>query len=414
MMEEVKIEKLVHGGQGIGTLKDGRKVFVWGSLPSETVEVELWRSKKNYAEGQAIKILTPSKDRIEPIEQSYLGTSPWQILDFEAENRNKVAIIKEVFEHESVSLPDFKILSDGKQYGYRNKMEYSFWADDNGLHLALYNRGSHQKNVINGSALALPKIDIAANEVLQELNKNKIEGRQLKTVVIRCTQSGGCVAALFVKDENFPKIELPKSLSGLAIYYSNPKSPASVITKLLHQTGSISLEDKLLTTNLSYTVTGFFQVNIPVFRMTLKTINDNISSNMPIVDMYSGVGSIGLSVGQAATTLVELDPSCVEMAKKNAGAKAIVVHASTEKALDYITNDAQIILDPPRAGLHADVCKRLLEVVPPKIIYLSCNPATQSRDIAILSQKYNISYFEAYNYFPRTPHIETLAVLVLK
>jgi len=125
--------------------------------------------------------------------------------------------------------------------------------------------------------------------------------------------------------------------------------------------------------------------------------------------MYAGVGSIGLSVG--ARQLIELDPATAAMARVNAGDMSEVVEASTEKALEYIVSGKPVIFDPPRAGLHAKVVERCLEVLPPQIIYLSCNPATQARDLALLQEKYIIEFFETYNFFPRTPHIETLAVL---
>ncbi len=91
-----------------------------------------------------------------------------------------------------------------------------------------------------------------------------------------------------------------------------------------------------------------------------------------------------------------------------------VIEASTEKVLDYIRPDQLVIFDPPRAGLHQKVIETVLEVPPPKIIYLSCNPATQARDIALLLPSYKIEFFDAYNFFPHTPHIETLAVMIKK
>jgi len=100
----------------------------------------------------------------------------------------------------------------------------------------------------------------------------------------------------------------------------------------------------------------------------------------------------------------------IENLKSTAG----VVLAPSEKAIDYIITEATIIVDPPRAGLHAAVIDRLLEVTPSRIIYLSCNAVTQARDIALLSEKYGIRHHRGYNFFPRTPHIEHLVVLDLK
>jgi len=130
--------------------------------------------------------------------------------------------------------------------------------------------------------------------------------------------------------------------------------------------------------------------------------------------MYAGVGSIGLSMAKNRVELIELDPATVRMARINAeeaGIEAEVVEASTEKALEYIVSDRPVIFDPPRAGLHAKVIERCLEVLPPQITYLSCNPATQARDLALLQSGYHVDFFEVYNFFPKTPHIETLAVL---
>ncbi len=112
-----------------------------------------------------------------------------------------------------------------------------------------------------------------------------------------------------------------------------------------------------------------------------------------------------------AKQLVEIDEHNIEMAQQNLSDNAEVILASTEKALDYITPSVDVIFDPPRAGLHDKVVGRLLEAKPQKIVYLSCNPATQARDIAKLLKGYKIKHFTGYNFFPRTPHIESLAIL---
>jgi 23S rRNA (uracil1939-C5)-methyltransferase len=131
--------------------------------------------------------------------------------------------------------------------------------------------------------------------------------------------------------------------------------------------------------------------------------------------MYSGVGSIGLTIGGKAPTMVEINHACVEEMRRNASEQhkpnATVIEAAAENALEHITAEQTVILDPPRAGLHADVVERLLEQAPPRVIYLSCNPATHARDLARLQESYTIEHFEIFNFFPRTPHIETLAVL---
>ena len=113
--------------------------------------------------------------------------------------------------------------------------------------------------------------------------------------------------------------------------------------------------------------------------------------------------------------MVEINESAVTEMRRNITAlektKAGAVLASAESATDYITGDATIILDPPRAGLHQNVTDRLLEVLPQTIVYLSCNPVTQARDVTYLQEKYDITFHKGYNFFPRTPHIEHLVVL---
>lgn len=415
-LETVEIQKLVHGGQGLGILQDGRKVFVWNALPGETVGVQLTRTKKSYAEGTAKVIIKSSSERVEPKEQNYLATSPWQIINFSDENHWKQEITRELFQQAGIKLAKFAIQTDNNEFSYRNKMEYSFWGDDDGVHLALYNRGSHQKQIILGSALALPAIDKAAQAILTELNKRGVRAGDLKTIIIRCDQQGNAVGALFVKPKTFLKLNLPSELQGLRIYHSNPKSPASVPTELLHEFGDVGLQDVLLGKNFSYNVDSFFQINVPVFELALAVMK-KFTDEDELLDMYAGVGSIGLSLAKKSVSLVELDTATAEMAEINAeasGLKASVTRAASEKALDYITADTPVIFDPPRAGLHEQITDRILEVLPPKIIYLSCNPATHARDIAKLQEGYKIKHFEVFNFFPRTPHIESLAIMIKK
>lgn len=416
-MIEVAIEKLVHGGQGLGVLPDGRKVFVWGALPGEKVQIRILKGKRSYAEAIADVVLQPSPVRVAPREANYLATSPWQIVTFEAENDYKKRIVTELFTQAHVALPNFVITAAGDEWQYRNKMEYSFWGDEDGLHLALHERGSHRKNIVQGSALALPAIDKAALDVVAELQTQGARAGDLKTIIVRCSQDGSSVASLFVKPTTFIELNLPASLKGLRVYHSNPKSPASVPTALLYELGDTHLQDTLLGRPFTYDVDSFFQVNIPVFEAALQRIKDQCADADEIVDMYAGTGSIGLSVAGKKVDLVELDQATAAMARINAEASGIdasVIEVSTEKALEYISSDKPVIFDPPRAGLHDKVVTHTLEVLPKQVIYLSCNPATQARDLAKLQQGYDISFFEAFNFFPHTPHIETLAVLERK
>jgi 23S rRNA (uracil1939-C5)-methyltransferase len=177
------------------------------------------------------------------------------------------------------------------------------------------------------------------------------------------------------------------------------------------------LSDSLLGYRYTYSPNGFFQINLPVYEMALCQIRDYLAQidTRKVVDMYSGVGTIGLSVARDRNlTLVEVNGDAYNEMLNNIpkGAVNIMpIHTKSEEALEYITGDATIIVDPPRAGLDEKVVSRMLEALPPYIIYLSCNPATQARDVTKLTTKYEISENQPYNFFPRTPHIESLLLL---
>lgn len=418
------LDKIIGGGQAIGTLEDGRKILVWGGLPGETVEIQVTKKKSHYLEGYVTDILSPSSERITPRDpESYLSTSPWQIMDFSAEQHYKAALVEEAFELHDIVLPDpIDIFSDNIQFEYRNKIEFSFWFDTakNQLDLAFHRRGTHGKIAINTTALASPAITTVSQQILAKLRDQHIEGRSLKTLLIRSNRVGETAWQLYVKDEDFPSEQLISTLRSTGTYgeiiYSNPKSPASVITKRLAATSqqAFALSDTILGTPFTYATEGFFQINLPVYEQALRDMATWVPNGQSAVDLYSGVGTIGLTIGGDEVTLVELNEHAVREMRQNIaslGINATAVLAASEEALDYISNDKTIIVDPPRAGLHEDVIKALLEKSPNRIIYLSCNPVTQARDIARLASGYGIRSHRGYNFFPRTPHIEHLVVL---
>lgn len=413
--ENIRLGKLVHGGQAIAEVPSGKKIFVWGGLPGELVNVIVTKKKGSYFEGVVTEVIEPSSDRISPEEpKSYLSTSPWQIINYAAELKHKDAILREAFDREKVSIPEWSEFETvGEITGYRNKMEFGFWGDEEGLQLAHYVRGTHGKQKVDGSVLTSDAINDAAQSVLQELRRLDVWGGDLKTVVLRSSTDKKAVAALFMKKElDMGEFKLPDNLKGIDFYFSNPDSPASVPTKKLYSLGDIKLTDTVMGKDIMYDVMSFFQVNLPVFEKTLETIESTILDG-PIVDFYSGVGTIGIVLG--AELLVESDEPNIAMARLNAkGTDTKVVHATSETALDYIAEDKILIVDPPRAGLHMKVIDRIAEVRPPQIIYLSCNPSTQARDIRLLSEFYDVIHAQGFNFFPRTPHIESLFVLKLK
>ena len=378
--EIVKLDQIVPGGQALGQLADGRKVFV-------TVKIRLTKLKKSYAEAVVVEVIESSSDRIAPRDDCYLSTSPWQIMTEAAEVQHKSDLVVESFRQVGVTVPWQEIRGDGKFYHYRNKMEYSLWWDHDTARIwpAFHRRGSHQKILVKSSSIERPEIWAEAQRIIAELNANGDEARHYQSLLIRCNQVGVVSSGLFEMNQ-----------------------PRPIMTQL---------SDQILGYDYTYSPNGFFQINLPVYELALREMQPFINTNK-VIDMYSGVGTIGLSVARDTDlTLVETDTHAYAELEHNIPADSNHihgVHAKSEEALEYITGDATIIVDPPRAGLDDKVTTRILEVKPPRVIYLSCNPATQARDVARLASDYDIIHSQPFNFFPRTPHIENLVVLQLK
>ena len=436
----VKIDKIVPGGQGIGTLEDGKKIFLWNVLPGEEVEEFLVTKKKSkYLEGIATKIAKKSEKRVKQKDDCFLSTSPWQIFDYQFELKTKGEIVKECFTQNGIKIDIPEVITYGKEWNYRNKMEYALYFDkeDEKIKLAFHQRGTHRKVPIKKSSIERPEILEQAEKIVLGLNERREEARKYQSLILRCSKSGVVSGGLY---EN---------------HKAHPVFP--------------SLSDEILGISYRYSPNGFFQINLPVYEMALREIKENLGDSSKILDLYSGVGTIGLSVASDRDlTLVECDKSAYSELEKNCrqvfdarlrsafssrtvsrspvvtgsehsssvvtsggpsnempprshivekkmGTHRNMIHpilAKSEEALEYIEPEMTVILDPPRAGCHQKLLERILEVLPERIVYLSCNPITQARDVAILSEKYQIMSVKAFNFFPKTPHIENLVVFV--
>ena len=385
--ETAIIEKLVPGGQALATLADGKKAFIWGAIPGETVEFELTRNKKTYCEGVAIRIIAnPSEHRVAPKDDCYLSTSPWQIMDFSYELQQKSELTRECFRQNHLNLDVLPTITDGKDYFYRNKMEYSlYWDHDTAkIHLAFHKRGSHGKQPIAQSSIERPEIFARASQIVDQLNARHAEARTYQSLLLRCNQQGKVSGDLFVNGQPHPIMA--------------------------------NLSDELLGQNYTYSPNGFFQINLPVYELALQAIAKEIHTEK-VLDLYAGVGSIGLSVARDKDlTLVEVNGAAYQEMQNNAQnlPNTTCILDKSENVASYITPDCTVILDPPRAGCGASLIRAINEVQPEKLIYLSCNPVTQARDLAMLAEAYQIAPLQPFNFFPHTPHIENLAILTRK
>ena len=400
--KQLRIDKLDH--KGFGVSKDSRRFLqIWNALPGELVSVDFIKGKRFRKKSlTATEVLEKSPHRIEPLEKDhFLSCSPWQIVDWEEENKLKAQSVASIFkEHKIVgsrtseSLPE--VVRDENQAGYRNKMEFSFYIDDKEeIHIAFHKRGSKGIIPVTGCMLASDVINETAEKIVKWINELKIPKKILKTVIIRSNQKGDAIAGLFIKEEiefeRYPK--LGGAFKGFTVYYSNHKSPASVADKLLYQEGECELEEIIDGVILRYGLLSFFQINIPIFEKALEAIHAEIPEGMDVIDFYSGVGSISLPIADRfkSVTLVDSNKESIEFAKKNItennikNAEAICLPA--EKITEIITSDKIILVDPPRSGMHSAVVDKLLEELPSKIIYLSCNPVSQAIDLERLQEK---------------------------
>ena len=409
----IKIEKIIPGGMGLGTDLDGKKIFFWNALPGELIEeFDVTKNKSHYQEAIATKIKEPSKYRAEPKDICFLSTSPWQIIDYNYELQLKQSLVVEIFREHNIKIDTPPIFTDHHDYFYRNKMEYALYYDlvEAKIKLAFHQRGSHKKIPIESSSIERSELFKKATTIIDDLNSRHEEARKYQTLLLRCNQNGEVSGGLY---EN---------------HQPHPVFPP--------------LTDQILGKTYSYSPNGFFQINLSVYEMALKEIKKHISTD-DVLDLYAGVGTIGLSVARDHhLTLVECDKSAYRELVNNLPENALLrttfadvanterpspvttgarersekdaflaILAKSEEALNYINSNQTVILDPPRSGCDQKLINKLNEVGPQKIIYLSCNPSTQARDIKLLLNNYNIEDIKTFNFFPHTPHIENLIIL---
>ncbi|MCA9398036.1 class I SAM-dependent RNA methyltransferase, partial [candidate division WWE3 bacterium] len=327
-LQNIHIDKIVFGGQALAhDTESGKVLFVWNALPGEIIDVQITKSKKNYQEGIATKIIQASPDRLEPKEDHFLSTSPWQIISWEKELEWKKVTASEVYRDiGKFELPnDLDIVADqNHQFGYRNKMEFSFTEDDSGeIQLAFFKRGHKYKMPIDSALLAHPWLNSTAKDILSWIRQNNLTNRNLKSLIVRSNERKETLAALFIKDELFfdSYPELNETLKGFKLFYSTHKSPASVPTKLIYSEGEESLTETISTPSgskidLSFGIFSFFQVNIPIFESALVDMYKHLPRNKDVVDYYSGVGAIGLSLADKihTLTLIDSEPEAIEYA----------------------------------------------------------------------------------------------------
>jgi len=460
IIENLLITSIAAEGVSLGRHND-YVIFVSGVIPGDIVDVQLTRMRKAYAESKLLKIREFSKDRIEPFCKHFgtCGGCKWQMLPYEKQLEYKE---KQVYDQltrlgklENLNLKPIIPAKNDKYY--RNKLEYTFaqrrWIDSNEPFVE--NTGRNLEGLgfhVRGMFDRIVDIDECflqvepSNEIRNKLreftkrdgydyyNSRTHEG-MMRNLMIRTSSLGEImVVVIFNRDEKqlieavmkFLDEEFP-NLTSLQ-YVVNTKFNDSIYDQdlICYKGRSYILEDL---DGLKFRIgpKSFFQTNteqaLVLYRKTVEFAD--IKADELIYDLYTGTGTIANFIAKKCKKVVGIDsvPEAIEDAKKNSELNDIdnaVFYAGDMKDLlnsEFIEKNGKpdtIILDPPRAGVHENVINIMREISAKKIVYVSCNPASQARDISMLSDMYNVVEVQALDMFPHTHHVENIVLMEKK
>lgn len=411
-------ERMAPNGAALN-IYNGRPLSVFGLFPGEEAIVEVRKGKRGY-EGVIREFCSTRAERRQPFELHYLACSPWQTIDYALQAELKKSMLVELF---SGLLPveDVEFHTASAMSGYRTKMEFSFADRGQPLEIAFHERGRKFDRILapDGCILAGERSNAVAQAITKKLKEQDVPSVALKSLVVReSKKDGNAIAVLYAKAEMIPEFSVSDidGLAGFRVYHSTDRSPASVPTRELWSTGTDVLVDRVLEYDLRYAHDAFFQNNVPMFEQALSAIAREVRGPT-VVELYAGVGTIGIALAGSAERVVgvEVIPSAVENARENAKANNITnyeaILAPAEKALEAVTGADTLVLDPPRVGLHPKLLAAIVGERPARIVYLSCNPETQARDAKeLLKAGYRLVSLSGYDFYPQTPHCESLAV----
>jgi len=440
---------------------DGKVIFVSGVIPGDVADIQLGKSKKDWAEGRAIKIVEPSPNRLTPFCKHFgnCGGCKWQMLPYEKQLEYKQQEAEQNLKRiGKIDIPEMlPIIGSAKTTAYRNKLEFTF---SNKRYLTNEEIGSEtaitQQNALGYHAPRIfdKVIDITECHLLDEVNntiRNTVRDfaavnnlafydiREhtgwLRNIIIRFTTTGELMVNIVInnEDETNRKALLDHLLAKVPaittlLYTINPKWNDTIydLTPQVYFGKGYVLE-KLGKWEFMISPKSFFQTNTQQAENLYSVAKDfaGLTGEEIVYDLYCGTGSIGIFVSDQAKKIigVEVIEDAIEDAKKNAALNKIehahffagdVIKICNDEFFTKHGKPDVVITDPPRAGMHEKLVNKLLEMESPKIVYVSCNTATQARDIALLSEKYDVIKVQAVDMFPHTHHIECVALLTLK
>lgn len=455
------IEILDAGSEGKAVARiDNYVIFVPYVVPGDIIDIRVVKRRKKYLEGKAIKLHKASPMRIEPRCEHFgtCGGCKWQNLGYEDQLKFKQKQVVDNFERiGKLEIPELlPIIGSAQQYFYRNKLEFTFsnrrWLTEEEL--------NQEENVeMNGLGFHLPgmfdriidlnncylqaepsnSIRLALHEFAGAQGYTYYDSRQhkgfLRNVIIRNSNLGDLMVIMIfgekISDEiskmlNFIKEKFPEITS--LNYVINGKQNDSINDLPVHHySGNKFITEQMEDLKFRVGPQSFYQTNSEQAYQLYKVARDfaDLQGTETVYDLYCGTGTIANFIAKKAAKVVGVEyvesaiTDAYENSKLNGHDNTSFFAGDMAKVLDqefFVANGKPdvVITDPPRAGMHTKVIDQLLIVEPETIVYVSCNPATQARDIALMTEKYKLVKIQPVDMFPQTHHVENVSLLVRK
>lgn len=460
ILENVKIEAVAAEGKSLAHV-DGTVVFVEFAVPGDIVNVKVTKKKKNYMEGFILEIVKPSEDRLQPFCEHFgiCGGCRWQPLPYDMQLKAKQQQVwDQLVRIGHLEIPDISpILPSDKTKYYRNKLEFTFsnkrWiynnedpdslTDEERLGLG-FHVGKFFDKVLDIKHCSLQpepsneiRLFIREYAVTHELEFYNIRENTgfLRNLIIRNNQVGDVMLTVCFAYDDQDKI-VPM-LDAIAAEFPQIKSLHYVINEKLNDSISdldcilYKGEDAIWETmgKLKFKIgpKSFYQTNSEQAYKLYSVAKEfaALTGNEVVYDLYTGTGTIAQFISDKASKVIGIEyvKEAIEDARINAEANGITNCTFFDGDMkDILTADfikehgkpEVMIIDPPRAGMHPDVVKVIMEAAPERIVYVSCNPASQARDLAMMSPMYEITAVQPVDMFPHTMHVENVCALKIK
>ena len=459
LFESLEILDIGSKGQSIAKSKDGIVLMVKNGVPGDIVDIKTYRKKKNYFLGNIINYRAYSKHRIEPkcAHFGLCGGCKLQNISYDFQTKLKENKIKHSLNKLFQNINIEPILKCKDQFNYRNKLEFSF--TDNKWLTSDEIKNSDQK--IDRRGIGFHKsgmwdkiVDIEkcylqknpSNKIRLELKefakKNNISFYNarlrkglLRSITIRNSSLNQFMVLIQFFEDNNKDIELImsflnesfKEIHSLLYVINNKQNDSIYDRELFLYSGKKYIEEKIDDLIFKIYPKSFFQTNINQTKKLYKKIYEfsELKGNEIIYDLYSGLGTISQFIAKDAKKVIGIESveeaviSARNSAKENNITNVDFEVGDMKKIFtsEFISRHGRsdlIITDPPRDGMHKDVIKEILKLKTPKIVYVSCNPSTQCRDLELLKENYNITKVQPVDMFPHTDHVENIVLLKLK